>query len=93
MQGKDTRRVAKKVTSSQNSQQATESINTTSSAPIADPNLYEIFGISDPHVAHITQPVAPIASAPFRIRDVQIHLSCPRTSDCGGKYDIKGRQK
>ena len=82
MQGKGTRRVGKKWTSSQNSQQATESC-LISSAPVAEPNLHQIFGIEDPHVTHISQPVAPIASTPFRIRDVHIHVQLPKTSECG----------
>ena len=92
MQGKGTRRVRKKAASSQNSQQATGN-NIISSAPAAKPNLYEVFGISDSHVAHINQPVAPIASAPFRIRDFQIHHRLPRTNKCGDKSNVKGKVK
>lgn len=92
MQGKGSRRVGKKAASSQNSQQAAEN-NIISSAPAVEPNLYEVFGISDPSQANISQPVAPITSAPFRIRDVQIHLGLPRKSDCGDQSNDKGKGK
>ena len=74
MQRNDTKRNAKQIDSSQNNP-ATGDDNIISSAPTAQPNLHEAFGIPKNFVVHSSQPVGQGGTGiPFRIRDVQIHL-------------------
>lgn len=92
LQGNESKRSGK--TSVQNSLQNSQEVdeeNMVCSTPVAEPNLYEVFGIPDPRVTHSSQP--------FRIREFRIHLGLPPTSwlnpsgQQGTRPDDKGKAK
>ena len=55
--------------------------NIKSSAPTAQPNLREIFGLQHTNVAHSSQP-SPSTNASFPIRDIHVHLGLSSTTNC-----------